>query len=290
MCCAALGLAMIGFIGSGVGSVRCALPRAALARRGLRVAMSAVEGVRPHEPRQQVATEPGGGEGEREDRRQQSAAPKFKRPRQHVNPLASHHQRPLELPDDWDALTFSEPRPLHIDIGCASGHFPLQLAEQRPGTNVLGLEIRESLVERANGWVSARSLSNLRYLACNANVDLPMILRASRSPLASVTIQFPDPWFKARHHKRRVVQAELVEHIAASLPVGGTFFVQSDVQELAESMREQIEITAGALLLATPGPAGDGWIDHNPIGIATEREIATARKGGSVYRALYTRS
>jgi hypothetical protein len=54
-------------------------------------------------------------------------------------------------------------------------------------------------------------------------------------------------------------------------------------------MREQIELTAGDRLKPAPGPAGDGWLDHNPTGIPTEREIATYRKGGSVWRALYTR-
>ncbi|KAG8469029.1 hypothetical protein KFE25_007547 [Diacronema lutheri] len=218
-----------------------------------------------------------------------SSSARWKRPRQHVNPLASHHQRPLKLATDWDARAFDQPRPLHIDIGCAAGHFCVHLADARPGTNVLGLEIRESLVERANGWADVRAIGNLRFLQCNANVDLPAIASACRSPLASVSIQFPDPWFKKRHHKRRVVQPELVEHIAARLPPGGTLFVQSDVRELAEAMREQIEQTTGDRLAPAPGPASDGWLDHNPIGIATEREIATARKGGNVWRALYTR-
>jgi tRNA (guanine-N7-)-methyltransferase len=217
-------------------------------------------------------------------------AKRWKRPRQHVNPLSARFQQPIELPADWDARAFGEPRPLHVDIGCAAGHFCVQLADARPDINVLGLEIREILVDRANGWADARECQNLRFLACNANIDLPTVLRASRSPLAAVSIQFADPWFKARHHKRRVVQPELVEHITTQLPPGGTLFVQSDVQALAEAMREQIELTAAGRLVPEAGPAGDGWLDHNPIGIPTEREIATARKGGGVWRALYRRA
>lgn len=225
--------------------------------------------------------------------RQQSGdagAAKWKRPRQHVNPLASYHQQPLELPADWAARAFSEPRPLHIDIGCAAGHFCVQLARAEPHKNVLGLEIREVLVERANSWVAERAIGNLRFLQCNANVDLPAIVRTCGSPLGSVSIQFPDPWFKKKHHKRRVVQPELVEHIATQLAPGGTLFVQSDVRELAEAMREQIELSAAGRLVPAPGPAGDGWLDHNPVGIATERELATVRKGGDVWRAIYTRA
>lgn len=264
-----------------------ALPRAL--HRVRCASASAVEHQpRAHEPRAPVSTSIDGSPPAQE--RGGGSAVRWKRPRQHVNPLASFHQRPLELPADWDARAFSEPRPLHIDIGCAAGHFCVQLAEAQPEKNVLGLEIRDVLVERANSWVESRAIGNLRFLQCNANVDLPTIARVCSSPLASVSIQFPDPWFKKKHHKRRVVQPELVAHIVTQLPAGGTLFVQSDVRELAEAMREQIELTAGDRLVAAPGPASDGWLDHNPIGIATEREIATARKGGSVWRALYTRA
>lgn len=55
-------------------------------------------------------------------------------------------------------------------------------------------------------------------------------------------VQYPDPHFKKRHHKRRIVQAELVETLAALLPTGATVFLQSDVLEVAEAMRDQVSI------------------------------------------------
>lgn len=212
---------------------------------------------------------------------------RWKRPRQHVNPLAQHHQNPLELADAWDAESFDAARPLHVDIGCAAGHFCVGYADRRPDINVLGVEIRQILVDRANSWADAREHHNLRFLAGNANVDLPTILRASRSPLASCSIQFPDPWFKKRHHKRRVVQPALVDCLAEHLPPGGFVFVQSDVLELAEAMTEQLD--ACPRLARDEGAAGTGWLPDNPLGVPTEREIATARKGGDVWRAMYTR-
>lgn len=62
-------------------------------------------------------------------------------------------------------------------------------------------------------------------------------------------VQYPDPHFKKRHHKRRIVQAELVETLAALLPTGATVFLQSDVLEVAEAMRDQVSIPSHA-----PGP------------------------------------
>ena len=68
--------------------------------------------------------------------------------RQHVNPLSRVHQRPLPLPPP--AELFSEPaRPIHLDIGSARGGFLLELAQQEPGRNYLGVEIRQPLVQAA---------------------------------------------------------------------------------------------------------------------------------------------
>jgi len=91
--------------------------------------------------------------------------------RQHVNPLSRVHQRPLPLPPP--AELFSEAaRPIHLDIGSARGGFLLELAQQEPGRNYLGVEIRQPLVQAAEADRQALDLRNLHYLYCNANVSL----------------------------------------------------------------------------------------------------------------------
>ena len=66
--------------------------------------------------------------------------------RQHVNPLSRVHQRPLPLPPP--AELFGEPaRPIHLDIGSARGGFLLELAQQEPGRNYLGVENCQPLVQ-----------------------------------------------------------------------------------------------------------------------------------------------
>ena len=155
-----------------------------------------------------------------------------KRVRQHVNPLRSSHQTVLALPMDWASQAFARPElPLHVDVGSARGFFCLDVAEARPEVNVLGLEIRRPLAEAAQTDVATRKLGNAHFLATNANVNLQTVLdkTAPLAPLASVSIQFPDPHFKAKHHKRRVVQPALIEEIAAALQPGGWLWMQSDV-------------------------------------------------------------
>ena len=97
----------------------------------------------------------------------------MKRVRQHVNPLRSTHQQPLELPDCWPETFFKDPSlPLHLDIGCARGLFCLDFAEENPHVNILGLEIRRPLVELANADVERLGRGNVAFLTGNANCHL----------------------------------------------------------------------------------------------------------------------
>ena len=161
--------------------------------------------------------------------------------RQHVNPLKSCHQRVLsELPQRWPEQYFDIPeQPMHVDIGSARGLFCLDLAATSRDINVLGLEIRKVLADAAAADVKELDLGNAAFLPCNANANFDHVMSRADGgrcgPLRSVSIQFPDPWFKSKHHKRRVVQPELCQSIARHLTPGGWLFVQTDVLDLAES-------------------------------------------------------
>jgi len=220
-----------------------------------------------------------------------------KRVRQHVNPLRSSHQQPLQLPDRWPETFFKDPSlPFHLDIGCARGLFCLDYAAEHPQVNILGLEIRRPLVELANADVERLRRGNVAFLTGNANSHLETICSGcgagAGAPLRSVSIQFPDPHFKKKHHKRRVMQPDLARSLAANIAPGGWLFVQSDVLELAVSMREVLrEHAAGELVDARED--FDDWGVEKPgefARLCTERENACAQKGLPVYRALFTRA
>lgn len=203
------------------------------------------------------------------------------RVRQHVNPFAERYLRPVQLPD-WSKIYADLSQPLHLDIGCARGRFVLQMAQLQPEINFLGLEIREPLVDDANLRRDELGLENLHYLFCHANQSLDEILASlPMGCLQTVYIQFPDPWFKKRHAKRRVVQPGLVTAIARHLNPGGTVFLQSDVLEIAEEMRDRFA-ESPAFWQESPD-----WIPENPLPIATEREVATYAKGEPVYRTSF---
>jgi tRNA (guanine-N7-)-methyltransferase len=97
-----------------------------------------------------------------------------------------------------------------------------------------------------------------------------------------VTIQFPDPWFKKKHFKRRMVKTELINDVAAHLSPGGKVFIQSDVKDVAEEI-----IGYFAASPEFERPAGE--TTENPFPLKTEREGAVEEKGLPVYRAMFER-
>jgi tRNA (guanine-N7-)-methyltransferase len=188
------------------------------------------------------------------------------RVRQHVNPLSQKYQQPTQ-PPNWDKVYADPTAPLHLDIGCGRGAFLLEMAQRHPDWNFLGLEIREPLVIQANIGRQETGLTNLHFLFCNANASLALLL-ASLPPgtLQRVTLQFPDPWFKKRHQKRRVLQPEVVEVLATYLISGGVRDHPAFIQQGSEP-----------------------WLPENPLNVATEREKMTLERGDPVYRAVFVR-
>ena len=197
---------------------------------------------------------------------------------QHVNPLSPYY-RQTPVPIDPDAVFADPTLPIHLDIGCARGRFILKMAEAEPGGNFLGVEIREPLVEEANRLADEADLSNVHYVFCNAMLWLgTLIQQIPDGRLQAVTIQFPDPWFKKKHAKRRMVNRELVDTVADKLSPGGRVFVQTDIEFLAEEM---------FALFRRNENLSEIIIEENPFPVKTEREQAVEDKELPVYRALW---
>jgi tRNA (guanine-N7-)-methyltransferase len=207
--------------------------------------------------------------------------------RQHVNPLSRFFQLPLELPAP-EALFDDPSRPIHLDIGSARGQFLLGLAAVQPHWNHLGVEIRRPLVAAAQRDRDSREMHNLHFLFCNANVSVQGWMEAlPPDRLQRVSIQFPDPWFKKRHQKRRVLQPSLLLAIAAALQPGRELFMQSDVLELIEPMVALTELSG-----CFDRPEGDArpWRGPNPLPVPTERERYVLEQSLPVYRVLFRRN
>ncbi|MGD1908695.1 MAG: tRNA (guanosine(46)-N7)-methyltransferase TrmB [Leptolyngbyaceae cyanobacterium] len=205
------------------------------------------------------------------------------RVRHHVNPLSNKYQGTVE-PPDWSQIYTQPHLPLHLDIGSAKGYFLNRMARHCPNWNFLGVEIRQPLVDDCLRRRDAAQQDNLHFIFCNANTALKDVLTSlPAGRLRRVSIQFPDPWFKKRHQKRRVVQPELVALLAETLPQGGEVVLQSDVLEVAAAM---VDCFAESPQFQR---AGDRWLPESPFSAQTEREELTLGKGLPVYRAIFQR-
>jgi tRNA (guanine-N7-)-methyltransferase len=200
---------------------------------------------------------------------------------QHVNPLAPYYRfapRALELEN-----VFAKPDlPLHLDIGSARGRYLLKMAEIQKDWNFLGVEIREPLVVEANRIVRESCLSNLQYEFCNAMIALDSLIeKLPENSLQMVTIQFPDPWFKKKHAKRRMVNAELVETVVSHLSKFGKIFVQTDIEFLADEMFSLFRVDERLREIK---------ITENPFRVKTEREAAVEEKNLPIYRTMFEKA
>lgn len=197
---------------------------------------------------------------------------------QHVNPLARYF-RELEIEPLNPSLVYENPEAkLHIDLGCGRGRFLLEMARERVDWNFLGLEIREPLVFEANRIRDEESLTNLHFVFCSVSLHLDRVLEGlSRATVELFTIQFPDPWFKKRHQKRRMVDSGLVRIMHDYLARDGKILVQTDVREVDEEI--------GSHFLE--GGFKRESVNTSWLPLKTEREMSVEKRQLPVYRAIY---
>jgi len=156
--------------------------------------------------------------------------------RQHVNPLSSNFNQIERIPSLSKMFDDSQSN-LHLDIGCAAGEFLFDLALGNTSWNYLGIEICVKLGKFAKLKVIEREIKNLYFIFGNANnilndVQSEFIIKK----LKSISFNFPDPWFKKRHYKRRVIQPEFINILSNSLQKGTFIFIKTDVKDLFDYM------------------------------------------------------
>ena len=156
--------------------------------------------------------------------------------RQHVNPLSKNFDEIERIPSLIEMFSDSELN-LHLDIGCAAGEFLFELALDNTNWNYIGIEIRKKLVNTAKLKVREREIENLYFIFGSANKILNDIQsQILINNIKSISLNFPDPWFKKRHYKRRVVQPEFINILSNLLQKESLIFIKTDVKDLFDYM------------------------------------------------------
>jgi tRNA (guanine-N7-)-methyltransferase len=178
---------------------------------------------------------------------------------------------------------FGRSAPTILEIGFGMGDTTATIAAALPEKNFIGVEVHTPGVGSLLKLIGEQALTNLRLIQHDAvEVLTHMIAPAS---LAGVHVFFPDPWHKARHNKRRLIQPPLVELLCSRMAPGAILHCATDWQDYAEQML--------AVLSAEPAlrnTTADGYAprpDYRPV---TKFENRGLRLGHGVWDLLFERT
>lgn len=164
------------------------------------------------------------------------------RQRAHCNPFSDHDLEYPLAPEHFEGGEhFASGAPVEmVDVGCGYGGLLFKLSEMHPGSNILGMEIRKKLVEYVRLKIEARRkntgrFGNISVVRTNAMKFLPNYV--GKGQLSKMFILFPDPHFKKRKQKARIVSMQMLDIYHYLLRPGGRVYVATDVAELFEHMR-----------------------------------------------------
>jgi tRNA (guanine-N7-)-methyltransferase len=185
-------------------------------------------------------------------------------------------------PPKWD-IAFGREAPLEVDLGCGRGQYALERAVCCPAVNMVALDSRRKWITALRTLCHTRGIANLRAIRCDVSEDLPVLFAASS--VNAFTIHHPDPWWKKRHRKRRLIHAAFVELLQCLLKPGGFVFIQSDVPDLiAENQvvfeeNHSFQVVDGDLVKRE-------WMH----GIMSHREARCLKQGIPIQRIAYVRT
>ncbi len=138
------------------------------------------------------------------------------------------------------SAVFGRHAPCVCEIGFGMGQSLLEIAEQQPDLNYLGIEVHQPGVGMLLKRMVDHQVSNIRLYQEDARQVLSDCI--FDQALAGVQLFFPDPWPKKRHHKRRIVQPQFLDLIYRKLEPHGFFHLATDWQPYAEEMLEKLSL------------------------------------------------
>lgn len=220
---------------------------------------------------------------------------RFYRARAHSNPLSDSHFPVPISPAQFDHTShfpqFPNKKIEFADIGCGFGGLLISLSTLFPQTLMIGMELRDKVTEYVKERILALRVSNpgnyenVSVVRTNSMKYIPNYFE--KSQLTKMFFLFPDPHFKEKNHRRRVISPHLLDEYAYVLKAGGIIYTITDVEELGEWMKACLD---GHPLFE---PVSENELEADPVvellSSATEEGIKVARNEGQTFRAVYRR-
>jgi len=197
-----------------------------------------------------------------------------------INPAVDLSRHLIGLEGGWSAAeVFGRSAPLEVEVGSGKGLFLLRAATARPDRDFLGIELAERYARFAAARLARADVPNARVASADALKIFHEVF--SPSSIAAVHVYFPDPWWKKRHRKRRVMNDVFLRDVERVLLPGGELHFWTDVAEYFEDGLRVLQSTS----LEGPMPVAEIPAEHE-LDYHTHFERRTRLKELPVYRAL----
>jgi tRNA (guanine-N7-)-methyltransferase len=187
-----------------------------------------------------------------------------------------------EIPTPFDGVPlFGREAPIELEVGSGKGLFLSAAAAAHPERNYLGTEVVRKYAAFAAARSAKRGLENVRVMSGDALRLLAEVI--PDNSLAAVHVYFPDPWWKKKHHKRRVFRPSFVRDVERVLVPGGSLHFWTDVEEY---FRESLELLVAETKLVGPIEVAERAAESD-LDYRTHFERRTRLSGLPVYRSEF---
>lgn len=190
-----------------------------------------------------------------------------------------------DLPDPWNpAALFPNDAPLEIEVGSGKGLFLQNAAQQNPNHNFLGIEVAYKYARFCAARFVKRDIPN----AVAVHGDGLRLFREMipSDSLEAVHVYFPDPWWKKRHHGRRVLNEEFLKDVHRTLKPEGYLHFWTDVKDYFDAT---LELIADHVPLSDPIEIAEREAEHD-LDYLTHFERRTRLNKDPVYRAKFKKA
>jgi tRNA (guanine-N7-)-methyltransferase len=196
--------------------------------------------------------------------------------------LSRHFREADELPPEFNpSELFVKERPLEVEVGSGKGLFLAAAARMQPGHNFLGIEIGRKYARYAAAKLARQPAANAVMICGDA-----LLLFHQWFPegsLSAVHVYFPDPWWKKRHKKRRVLNKDFLRDVERTLVTGGRLHFWTDVEEYFQTT---LALIAATVQLVGPRQVAERPAEHD-LDYRTHFERRTRKNELPVFRAEF---
>lgn len=171
---------------------------------------------------------------------------------------------------------FGRSGPLLVEVGPGSGEALLAAAARRPEANLLAFEVHQPSLAQLVKRLSDRGIANVRLVEADAVDGIARLLVAGS--VDELWTYFPDPWPKARHHKRRLVSRAFADLAAARLRSGASWRLATDWDDYAEQMHDVLDQHPEFVVDDEVADAADAVASARPTTRFEQRGLAAGRR------------